>query len=291
LTLELLQNERSKLRVEMPEGSFSRDYYAPCHDAVAAVAVIASMVLESEPEKRATLIERAPEQGPSASAEFPPEPVRESQVLPEPPAPVPAPVEQKPPAPAVPPARPFVTTPAPKLTRLAWAVSAGGALETAVAPRLPLGVTAGVEGFLDRAGWWAPGLQASVLATTTSTYVNADGEARFRLLAGQLRVCTGRLPARRAFRLMPCAVLEAGSLFAEGGGSAINERQTTMPWLAAGAVLRGQLDLAANLALESSAALKLLARRDTFIFRPNSLVYQVPRWSVGLGLGLTLRMS
>jgi hypothetical protein len=174
---------------------------------------------------------------------------------------------------------------------LAWAVTAGGALETAVAPTPPLGVTAGVEAFVDRASWWAPGLQAAVLATSTSTYVAAGGEARFRLLAGHLKACVGRLPPGRAFRLVPCAVLEAGSLFAEGGGSAVNERQTTMPWLAGGALLRAQLDLASNLSLEGSAAIKLLARPDTFIFRPNSLVYQVPRWSFGLGLGLTLRLS
>ena len=52
----------------------------------------------------------------------------------------------------------------------------------------------------------------------------------------------------------------------------------------------GKLDLVRAVTLEASGGLKVLARRDTFVFRPASLVYEVPRWSLGLGLGLSLRV-
>jgi hypothetical protein len=180
---------------------------------------------------------------------------------------------------------------APRQAALAWAVAAGGAVETAVAPTPPVGVTAGVEGWLERNRWWAPGLQASVLATATATHSTPDGEGKFRLLAGHLKACAWRLPVGASFRVLPCAVLEVGSLSAAGGGAAIiNERATSMLWLAGGASLRAQLDVVRWLALETSGGLKVLAWPDTFIFRPTSLVYEVPRVSLGFGLGLAARL-
>ena len=286
LAVELLDSGRTTLQVDMPEGSFQREYQASCTDAVASIAVIASMVLEAGPAERETLIDResAPRQPPAAAAAFP------EEVAPSPPPPP----RTEPKAAAVKPLRrrPDVVRPrAREQTALAWAVAAGGAVETAVAPTPPLGVTAGVEGWLDRKRFWAPGLQASILATATATHTTPDGEGKFRLLAGHLKACVWRLPIGASFRVLPCAVLEAGSLAAAGAGEAIiNEKTTSMLWLAGGASLRAQLDVVRWLALESSAGLKALAWPDKFIFRPTSLVYEVPRVSLGFGLGLSARL-
>lgn len=161
----------------------------------------------------------------------------------------------------------------------------GGALETAVAPTPPIAAVAGMEAFVDGgAGWWSPGLRASVLATATATEHVAAGDGKFRLLAGHLGTCPWRIPLGKFVRLLPCASFEAGSLRAQGGGAAQNTRSVTMPWLAAALAARSQLTLSRSVALEAGIEAKLLARHDTFEFRPTSLVYEVPRWSLGFGL-------
>jgi hypothetical protein len=280
-TARLLEDGRTKLDVDLPEGSFRREFSAPCQDALASIAIIAAMVLETEPAQRKSLIER-PSESPAAEATFPAE-------VPTPP-PAPKPPDPPPPKPVAPaPSQPAPPRP-PAPERLVLAALAGGGMETAVAPSPPLGVNLGLEGFLDRTSAWAPSIAAGVFATVTSTHTTSEGEGHFRLLAGHLKTCGWRLRIAAPLRLMPCLVVEAGSLHASGGGAVINVRTPSMPWLAGGAVLRAQLDLARALALEASGGLKVLARKDRFTFRPESLVYEVPRWSAGLGLGLSLRL-
>ncbi|HKY39339.1 MAG TPA: hypothetical protein VJN18_25550 [Polyangiaceae bacterium] len=281
-TARLLEDGRTKLDVDLPEGSFRREFSAPCQDALASIAIIAAMVLETEPTQRKSLIER-PSESPAAEAAFPAE-------EPAPASPAPKPTDPTPPKPVAPASPPPARPRAPPPDRLVLAALAGGGMETAVAPTPPLGVSVGLEGFLDRTSSWAPSVAAGMFATTTSTHTTSEGEGQFRLFAGHVRACGWRLPIGAPFRLMPCLVVEAGSLYASGGGAVVNVRTPSMPWLAGGAVLRVQLDLARALALEASGGLKVLARRDRFVFRPGRLVYEVPRWSAGLGLGLSLRL-
>jgi len=279
-TAQLLEDGRTKLDVDLPEGSFRREFTASCQDALTTIAIIAAMVLETEPNQRKGLIESPPR--PVGDAAFPED------------APAPLPAESKPVEVAAPKqVTRSPSAPAPrgsKPDRLVLAALAGGGVETAVAPSPPLGVSVGLEGFVNRSRFWTPGVALGMFATATSTHGTSEGEGRFRLLAGHVKGCAWRLPIGASFRLMPCLVAEGGVLYASGGGAVVNVRTPTMPWLAGGALLRAQLDLARFLSLEASGGLKALARKDKFIFRPTSLVYEVPRWSAGLGLGVSLRM-
>jgi hypothetical protein len=284
-TVELGASGTSQLWVDLPEGSFRREFQAPtCAEAVATVAVIAAMVLDAAPAARREMADV------SASA--------------SPPEPVPPPPEEKP---KEPPAEPK-QAPAPKLaaeprrqtrppraaapaSKLRWTLTLGGALETAVAPTPPVGVMGGIEAFSERSGWWTPDLRASLLVTTTATEHVTGGDGKFRLIAGHLGTCPWRVPLGPSLRLLPCAAVEAGSLRAEGGGAAQNLRSTTMPWLAAAVAARALLRLAGPVALEAGVEGKLLVRHDTFVFRPESLlVYRVPLVSLNVGLALVLTL-
>jgi hypothetical protein len=63
-----------------------------------------------------------------------------------------------------------------------------------------------------------------------------------------------------------------------------------MPWWAGGLSLLAELALGQQVALEAGVDGKLLARRDHFVFRPDSPVYAVPAFSFGLGAGVLLRL-
>jgi hypothetical protein len=270
----------------LPEGSFRREFQAAtCAEAVATVAVIAAMVLDAAPAARREMTEL-----PAFDAPAPAPPVTEPEPPPEQP-----PVEAAVPPPQKTPSKPLEKrAPVPPLHApakpLHWSIAMGGAFETAVAPTPPVAAVASVEAFVNGSGWWAPGLRASVLATATATEHVATGDGKFRLLAGHLGTCPLRIPLGALVRLLPCAAFEAGSLRAEGGGAATNTRTATMPWLAAAVAVRSQLRLSGAVAVEAGVEAKLLARHDTFVFRPTSLVYEVPLWSLGLGLGVLVNL-
>lgn len=284
LKVEVEPDGQSRFWIQLGDASFQRDLpSAPCADAVASIAVIVSMVLEAEPASRAYLAAGGAASAPPAKAEFPsPEPEPELEA-PTPPPPPPVP----------PPAKPVerAPTPAKASRRFGVAVTGGAMLETAVAPTPPLGAMLGVEVWWQRSRAIAPGIQAEALATGTATTSNEHGSATFQLLAARLRACLLRIPIATKGRLMPlCAALEGGSLRAQGGGGIANARRTAMPWWNLGAAARAQWDVIPALALEASLSAGALLRKDEFVFRPSSLVYQVPAVSIGAGLGLSLRL-
>jgi hypothetical protein len=284
LKVVLLAEGRSTLWVDLQEGSFRREFNAPsCDEAVATIAVIASMVLEAEPAARRAMAESVPAAPAEAAPDSaPPQPTPDAAPVPPPPV-VRTPARR--PRRLAPP-----TAPRPReLDRLLWAIAAGGALETAVAPTPPFGVVVGIDSWLSRASVWSPSLRVAFFATATATEHTDAGDGKFRLLAGQLHVCPLRLAASRSLRFSPCVTFEAGSLQAEGAGATRNALTPKMLWLTGGALLRAQLDVAGPLSVEATAGGKVLSQHDEFVLRPGSLVYQVPGLSAGFGLGLSWR--
>jgi hypothetical protein len=129
------------------------------------------------------------------------------------------------------------------------------------------------------------------VATSEATRSNDYGTATFQLFAARFTGCAVRLPLTASLRMLPiCAVFEAGSLRAAGGGGIKNPQRTTMPWLGLGAALRAQWDLLPRLAVEASGSAVGLLRQDTFTFLPDTLVYEVPGLSLGARLGISLRL-
>jgi hypothetical protein len=278
--VELLERGPSTLWVDLPEGSSQRDLPAqPCANAVAAVAVIAAMVLDSELGPKTTGAQAEP--AVDESLALPPS-------RPEPAAPAPAPAALPPAGVSV--ADRHLSGPASE-TGSRLDVVAGITWEGAVAPTPPLGGTGGLELRSRGRGWWAPRLRAELMATASSVETLAAGDATFRLLTGRLSACAVQLPLARAARLVPCASFDAGSLSAEGSGSADNVATKRMPWLALGVMTRLEVDLARWASLEGFTALRRLARHDRFVFRPETLVYDLPAWSPGMGVGLSLHFD
>jgi hypothetical protein len=267
--VELLEGGRSTLSIEQPEGVSQRELdAASCSEAVASVAVIAAMVLDTEPSWSALAMEPPSNE------------------------PVPSPS----PAPPAAPRAPSLDSDGlgierPRAAGIRLTMVAGVVWESAVAPQPPLGGTAGIEVGRRGSGWWAPRGRAEVVATALATETLAAGEASFRLLAGRLSLCPVTLELARRARLVPCATFDAGVLSGQGGGSAENVTTRRMPWLAAGMTARLELDLARWATLEGFAGLRRLTRHDRFVFRPQSLVYEVPGWSGGVGLGLAVHFD
>lgn len=128
------------------------------------------------------------------------------------------------------------------------------------------------------------------MATLTASAQTPAGDATFRLLAGRLHGCPLRVALGKSLRLLPCALVEIGSLQAQGGGSALNLQAPSMLWLGFGGAARGELDLTKALALEATLNATALAEQARFVFLNSGLVYQVPNASFGAGFGFLLRL-
>jgi hypothetical protein len=257
------------LVVTLPDGTSSerRVGDASCEAAASSLAVMSALVLDAHLRGPEPPAGETPASAPPASAGASPEP------------PAPAPAE-----------RPVAATPRPASRDaeggLRVRVRAHAAWESSVAPGVPLGALAGGELSWSGAGPLSPAVGANGLAAFGRATTPA-GDASFRLLAVRLFGCPLRLglPGDAALRL--CAEADAGALRGEGDAEVRNHTARTMPWLAAGLALHGELPIAAGLALEASAGARALARGDRFLFRPGEPVHDVPRWSAGASLGLS----
>jgi hypothetical protein len=286
LKVELQPAGQSSLWVELAEGGLRRDVPSTsCGEALASFAVIVSMVLEAEPASRRAMAESAPpESAPTAAAEVARDeaPPSDATAAAEP--------AKAPPVPPAPP-RDVGGSRSARERSVGVAVSGGLGLESAVAPATPLGGACDLELWARPEHVLAPGSQVGLVITGTSTNPSPSGTAYFSLVTARFRGCVLRAALSENARLIPCLAFEVGSLSARGGGDAENPEQKSMPWLTAGAVLRAQLDLAEGvLALEGSGSLKRLLRHDRFTFRPTSLAFEVPSYSIGAELGLSVRL-
>ena len=289
LRVELREDETSTLWIDLPEGGSRREFpRAACADAVASIAVIASMVLEADASQRratvkAVMDDVAPERPdpprpeldvPTTATTLPVAPARDSKGRD---------TGFRQPAQA----SGWVRSP------LRFAVTAGPLFESAVAENAAWGANAGVAAWLEprRASVWVPSIQVEALATLPTTVQASLGDVALQLLVGRLHLCPLRFLVGTSLRLVPCLTGDLGVLRARGTGQTVDPEEPRMPWMALGSTLRAQLRLGRSLGLESWLGLRGLARADTFVFSsPDFLAYQVPQWSLGAGLGLSLAL-
>ena len=139
-----------------------------------------------------------------------------------------------------------------------------------------------------------PRIQGEALASFPATVQATQGAVKLGLVAGRLHLCPLRWPIVASLAVVPCVTGDLGVLRARGVGATLNPQTPTMPWLALGGTMRAQLALGRVVGLESWLGLRGLVRADTFVFgpseKPDSTAYQVPRWSLGAGIGLTLAL-
>jgi hypothetical protein len=159
--------------------------------------------------------------------------------------------------------------------------------ESAIAPQVPFGVLAGGEVSSRGAGVFAPSAALTALVTLTGRATTSAGSADFRLLAARFTGCPLRPGRFAGASLRTCFEFDAGALRATPDETVRNHTPRTMPWLAAGLGLRGQVPLDAGLALEVAATGRALFRHDAFVIRPGLPVHDVPPLSVGVSLGLS----
>ena len=264
----------------LPDGTRSRrDVTAEsCAEAVSALAVIAALSLDGYREAKS-----GSQPGAAHAASAP------SPTANEPPAPT---TEAANPAPS---SRDAHARRAAQTEERESAFRPGAFLsatwESAVAPSAVFGGIAGVEIEGPRSGAFWPSLRAGVLATFSGAVTMPEGSATFRLIAARVGLCPLGWGATSGPSLHACVELDAGRYDASGSGDAIEgPEEASMPWLAAGAAGRGEWPLAPWLSIEASAAVRGLARHDRFVFRPETVVYDVPPVSVGVGVGVVGRM-
>jgi hypothetical protein len=296
LRIELGQGGPDMFWITLPEGTSRRELpQAACVDTVASIAVIASMVLEADVSERAATTKSFMD---GETADEPPAAPRE---------PEPAALSVRPSAPAAvaAPGRPARRPPSSRQreSRLRFAIAAGGLVESAVASSAAWGASIGVTALWDRAESvvWSPRATLEGFATLPATeHAGALGDVELRVAAARLHLCPLQLPLTRSFRLVPCATGDLGNLWASGAGKTLNPHQKTMLWPALGGTVRAQLALGRWVSLESSLALRGLLRHDLFVFEavdgsgtpvdPDFPAYQVPAWSVGAGVGLSVAL-
>lgn len=284
LRVELRDDGTSTLWVDLPEGSSRREFpQAACADALASIAVIASMVLEADASERVATTQSMMERvEPAAPSPPPPAPAR---------APSPAPNANAP-SPASPSLVERNTQPTSNPSRVRLALSAGALLESAVAKGAAVGGSVGIAGWLERGqpSLWLPQLRAELLATLPATVQADQGAVELRLVAGRLHVCPLHVPVTKSLSLVPCLSGDFGTLHAQGTGDTLNPHHRTMTWVGLGGTARAQLALGPVVALESWLGLRGLPRADTFVFKPDFVAYDVPHWSLGAGLGVVARL-
>jgi len=287
LRVELREDGTSTLWVDLPEGSSRREFPAvACADALASIAVIASMVLEADASERVattqSVMDRVEPAAAPVAASAPAAPAKSPRAEPATRAPSPPP-----PASVKRDARPSS-----KAARLRLALSGGALLESAVAKGAAVGASAGIAAWREPAlpSVWVPQVRAELLATLPATVHASQGAVELGLVAGRLHVCPLRLPVAGSLTLVPCLSGDIGSLRARGTADTLHPRSRTMTWLALGGTARAEVALGRWVSLESWLGLRGLGRADTFVFKPDFPAYQVPRWSLGAGLGVTARL-
>jgi hypothetical protein len=264
------------LSVTLPDGSHSRREASSqsCSEAAVALAVIAALAIDGYRET----VERH-EQAPSDDS-----PATNSVAADTAPK---EPLRQRPSRRDTGSRRPPAPTKADTSTGPDPGLFAAGAWESAVAPLAPLGLLAGAELAFRGAGLWQPSVRLGLLYTLTATETKAGGTAEFRVIAGRLSGCPVRWGAARSPSIHGCVEFDAGALHASASGPDVSRAgPQTMAWLAFGPAARGQWPLVDWLSVEATAGLKALAVHNRFVFRPSTLVYDVPLLSLGFGLGV-----
>jgi hypothetical protein len=167
-------------------------------------------------------------------------------------------------------------------TRIEWSAGAGTTVLGAgeVGPPLGVRVFGGAE--LVRSSYLSPAVRVALTRTARASRSVDQGAGSFAWTFGTLELCLLRV--RAAPSLVARAGVEQlfGVIDAEGRTSYGQNR--TRPWWATGLLARGEWRFAGPLTLEADVGLDLAWTRESFIFDPNTPLYEVPRvlWRAGL---------
>jgi hypothetical protein len=283
------------LGITLPDGARSERTVeaSSCREASLSLAVIASLVLEAYRQHRTLPSEPADNTPsaaePSAAAMDEPPVTKADETAPAPPA------RQTEPLPPARPAIPVLTGEPRPAARLIFGLFGALGLETAVAETPPLAALAGVQ--LERRArcLWSPSLRLGGLISANGRSRSSAGSAQFRLIAARLALCPLRVAATSSLSLTPCLEFDAGSLRG-GEANAPNSTDRHMPWLGLGAGGRGEWAFGELVSLDAFAGVRVLSRHDHFVLvtpdnpARTALLYDVPAWSAGAGLGATFRL-
>ncbi len=239
-----------------------------CPDVVAALSLIAAVALDPMASTASD-----PLAAPAPSA-------------PPAPAPTPTKTEDKKSAPPVevaqapPPSRADEVPGASTHHEWRWSIGTGVGVTGGVAPDVAVSIPV----FVDVARW-SPEVLAPAfrLRFERATIHGVAGGADFTWTAGSLDLCPVAWSAS-AFRLWPCARVEAGAL--EGAGDASRSRTTTRPWVSAGALARARGVIVGGLFVELEAGGYVPFVRDRFFLEPDQTVHRAPFVSAAGGASL-----
>jgi hypothetical protein len=151
-----------------------------------------------------------------------------------------------------------------------WSIGAGVGVTGGIAPDLAVSIPA----FVDVARWARGPLSPSFRLRFERTSIDgAAGGANFTWTAGSLDACPIAL-STPAFRVWPCARVEAGAL--EATGDASSSRTSTRPWISAGALVRARLVIVGGLFVEVEGGAYVPIVRDRFFLEPDETVHRAP---------------
>jgi hypothetical protein len=118
-----------------------------------------------------------------------------------------------------------------------------------------------------------------------STFPGLAGEAKFRLRSGRLEGCAR--VSREPFVVSPCAAFEIGTL--SGTTPSLRPASSTTLWTAAGAIVRGGVELTHWLSIELEAGVFIPFERRGFVLTaPYRSVYEPPLFFFDAGAGLSV---
>lgn len=253
---------------------------ADCADLVGAMALVAVVLMDSE-------LGQTPAPKPSADA-----PPAQSPLA----LPMPASREDQPKARRFDAGVGTARRPI-HVTRHPWKgnFSGGMGLEQGVAPEPIWEPEFGLR--LGRGGAsrfaWEGGLVFS--RAGSGAIVRAMGDAHLRWTAVRAEFCGGYLPSNGHGhgRISLCATLAIGQLFGEGETKKGYLAQS-LPWVAPGLLVRGEVELVGPLAAYLETGLSVPLVRSRFYFREHSggdlvEIHRVPVLITPLGLGLSVR--
>lgn len=219
---------------------------ASCEELVSAMALIAAVLVGATPDDTHT--------------------PRSAAVVPKPtaaPSGSPAPLDQSPP------------------NRLRWTAfgGVGADLEGGVAPRVAGGISVEIGAQLHWGQFISPYVALALLRTSPVAIDDAPrGTALFEWGAVRALMTPFRWPASGPVTLRPLLAFEVGRLTGSGQHTE-RPASTTIPWYAAGFVMRLQASPVAHLGLVLDGGLVVPLRHDRFYFAPESVsgtVYQIP---------------
>lgn len=240
---------------------------ASCEELADALALIVALAIDPQ------ALSAPPPTPPPA--EPPPTPAASSAVVAPAPPPPPAPRPRDPVVPARPP-------PASTPWHAGLGVQGAATWGPSAAALLTLPL------FIDVRRGDAGILRPEVRLSASRGGDSLTSSARFTWTVARLEACTAIWEHAARVRLVPCALIEGGTLRGEGSDVA-QPTSATRAWIAAGATARVQTRVFGPVFVEAQGSLALPVVRDRFFLKPDTTLHRVPEVvpSMAFGLGAT----